>query len=52
GFAYSVIDDDCFDNHSHTHEMGHNLGCFHDRDNSNTQTDYSHGWRYCTGDVQ
>ncbi|CAN0080080.1 unnamed protein product [Scytosiphon promiscuus] len=52
GFGYSLIDDDCFDNHSHTHEMAHNLGCFHDRDNSNTQTDYSHGWRYCTGDVQ
>ena len=52
GLGYSVMDDGCFDNHSHTHEMAHNLGCYHDRDNSNTQHAYRHGWRYCTGDVQ
>lgn len=51
-FGYSLMDDGCFDNLSHTHEMGHNLGCYHDRENSNTITDYSHGWRYCTGDAQ
>eukprot|EP00903_Cladosiphon_okamuranus_P015479 g14291.t1 len=52
--GYSLMDDDCFDNFTHSHEMGHNLGCDHDRDNSSggVNTDYGHGWRYCEGDVQ
>ncbi|CAM9322195.1 unnamed protein product, partial [Hapterophycus canaliculatus] len=50
--GYSLMDDDCFDNYTHTHEMGHNLGCGHDRSHSSIQTDYSHGLRYCSGDVR
>lgn len=51
--GYSLMDVGCFDNYSHTHEMAHNLGCYHDRANSNIQSEYSHGWRYCTtGDFQ
>ena len=42
------MDDDCFDNFTHSHEMGHNLGCLHDRDNSDTVSDFNHGWRYCS----
>jgi len=34
-------------------EIGHNMGCWHDRDNhSSTPTDYSHGLRYCTGETK
>eukprot|EP00752_Nemacystus_decipiens_P004376 g3999.t1 len=47
--GYSLLEVSCFDNHSHTHEMAHNLGCYHDRANSGPTTDYSHGYRYCTG---
>ncbi|CAM9269926.1 unnamed protein product [Ectocarpus sp. 8 AP-2014] len=49
--GYSLVDSNCFDNLSHTHEIAHNMGCHHDRDNSDVDTDYSHGWRYCTGTV-
>eukprot|EP00903_Cladosiphon_okamuranus_P019467 g17901.t1 len=50
--GYSLMTLSCFDNLTHSHEMGHNLGCLHDRANSNYLTEYDHGWRYCTGAVQ
>ncbi|CAN0294652.1 unnamed protein product, partial [Ectocarpus sp. 8 AP-2014] len=46
---YSLVNSKCFDNFSHTHEIAHNMGCRHDRDNTGADTEYSHGWRYCTG---
>ncbi|CAM9444977.1 unnamed protein product, partial [Ectocarpus sp. 13 AM-2016] len=49
--GYSLVDSSCFDNLSHTHEIAHNMGCHHDRSNSDVDTAYSHGWRYCTGTV-
>ncbi|CAN0210802.1 unnamed protein product, partial [Ectocarpus sp. 6 AP-2014] len=48
-FGFSLVGSNCFDNLSHTHEIAHNMGCYHDRLNSNTQDAYRHGYRYCTG---
>ncbi|CAB1100369.1 unnamed protein product [Ectocarpus sp. CCAP 1310/34] len=48
-FGFSLVDSNCFDNFSHTHEIAHNMGCYHDRENSLTQDDYRHGYRYCEG---
>ncbi|CAM9373919.1 unnamed protein product, partial [Ectocarpus sp. 8 AP-2014] len=51
--GFSLMDSICFLNWTQTHEFGHNLGCRHDRDNSNTgTTEYGHGLRYCTGTPQ
>ena len=49
--GFSVVDADSFDEFTHTHELAHNLGCLHNRENSETQTDYSHGMRYCDIDL-
>ncbi|CAB1101779.1 unnamed protein product [Ectocarpus sp. CCAP 1310/34] len=48
-FGFSLVDSNCFDNFSHTHEIAHNMGCYHDKNNSDTQHAYRHGWRYCEG---
>lgn len=45
GFAIVVAD--CFNNHSHTHEMGHNLGCYHNPEDTSRVHDYAYGFRYC-----
>lgn len=54
--AYSVVDVNCLHEGSFIvpHELVHNLGCQHDRDNTNEKllTDYGHGWRYCDGDTK
>ncbi|CAM9277620.1 unnamed protein product, partial [Ectocarpus sp. 12 AP-2014] len=51
--GYSLMDSLCFENWTQTHEFGHNLGCRHDRGNSDTgMTAYGHGLRYCTGTPQ
>jgi hypothetical protein len=48
--AYTVVNWQCATNlHSFAHEVGHNLGCDHDRDNGNYfchEDDYSYGWRW------
>lgn len=48
--GYSLVKVGCLDNFSHTHEFGRNIGCHHNRDNSNAQFEYSHGLQYidCT----
>ncbi|CAM9938469.1 unnamed protein product, partial [Ectocarpus sp. 4 AP-2014] len=52
-FGFSLMDSLCFDNWTQTHEFGHNLGCRHNRENTNTgMTDYGHGMRYCSGTPQ
>lgn len=35
-------------------EIGHNMGCYHDIANNGLDppNDYSHGLRYCSGDVR
>ncbi|CAN0531170.1 unnamed protein product, partial [Scytosiphon promiscuus] len=49
-YAFSVVYATCIDNFSHTHELGHNLGCSHNRVDSTEDHDYAHGLRYCDGD--
>ncbi|CAM9759794.1 unnamed protein product [Ascophyllum nodosum] len=42
----------CLDGFTHSHEVGHNMGCYHDIDTQGgIQESYFHGYRYCTGDV-
>ena len=48
-YGFSIVKPTCLDNYIHTHEYGHNFGCFHNRENSIRDTEYSHGLRYCSG---
>ncbi len=46
--AYSVVNTDCFDNHSLAHELGHNYGAHHDREHTGGVEGafpYSHGYQ-------
>jgi hypothetical protein len=48
-FAHSTVYHGCFSTFSHIHEIGHNMGALHDRDNV-APADYggtNHGLRYC-----
>ncbi|CAM9223389.1 unnamed protein product, partial [Ectocarpus sp. 6 AP-2014] len=48
--GFSVAKATCLENLTHTHEIGHNLGCRHDRESdADSKTEYAHGLRYCTG---
>eukprot|EP00903_Cladosiphon_okamuranus_P011265 g10623.t1 len=50
-YGYGLIDRNCFDGRTTTHELGHNLGADHDRINTGLGwTDYGHGKRYCGED--
>jgi len=45
-YAFNVTDVDCISNHSLTHEIGHNQGSEHDRNNANSGAyPYSYGYR-------
>lgn len=46
-YGYSIVRASCLDNHSHTHEFGHNLGCHHNRGDTSSSTDYAHAVQYC-----
>ncbi|MDD5113889.1 MAG: M12 family metallo-peptidase [Methylobacter sp.] len=52
-YAFSVVHDDsvyaCLSNQSMAHELGHNQGNNHDRDNSTSAAayDYSYGYKLC-----
>ncbi|MEO5729220.1 MAG: M12 family metallo-peptidase [Byssovorax sp.] len=49
-YAFSTVSSTCISNYSVTHELGHNMGCAHDRDNAGTTTyayPYAYGYRYC-----
>ena len=48
--AFSVVNSDCFDNHTLAHELGHNQGNAHNRDNAANSGWYPHsyGYRKCT----
>lgn len=45
--AYNVVDKECVSNETFHHELGHNMGCHHDRANAGTVPfTYSYGWRW------
>lgn len=48
--GFSVVRTWCFDGLSPQHEFGHNLGCSHNREISDTTTDYGYGYRNCDVD--
>lgn len=53
-YAYSVVADVwASGNLAFPHEVGHNLGCYHDRQNSSTLTHpYAYGWRFYGNNAQ
>lgn len=51
-FGYSLMDVDCFNVYAHTHEMAHNFGCTHNKEDTDRVTDYSYGYRRCSGPTQ
>jgi len=46
--AFNVVDKDCITNFSFAHEVGHNLGCHHDRDNAGGGAAFSYAYGYRT----
>ncbi|HYG75504.1 MAG TPA: Ig-like domain-containing protein [Planctomycetota bacterium] len=42
--AFSVVDRTCVKNHTYIHELGHNLGCAHDKANSGGQGAFSYAY--------
>ncbi|MCC6951903.1 MAG: hypothetical protein IT433_10725 [Phycisphaerales bacterium] len=47
--AFTVTDKDCISNYTFAHELGHNMGCAHDRDNGSSAA-YSYAFGYRTPD--
>merc|ERR1712226_59109 len=45
GYMFSVTNWGYIPGHTFAHELGHNWGCYHNRDDSNTQAAYAHGWQ-------
>jgi hypothetical protein len=44
--AFSVTDKDCINGYTFAHELGHNMGCAHDRDNAGSAAyPYAYGYR-------
>ncbi|KAG5175903.1 hypothetical protein JKP88DRAFT_283269 [Tribonema minus] len=52
-YGYSVVYSDCIASYSHIHEIGHNMGCQHNVENSGQTTvwPYGDGYRYCNDGV-
>lgn len=51
---YSVVHRTCLENVSYIHEIGHNLGANHDKENARLMPNdvYNHGYRQCNGSVR
>ncbi len=47
-WAFGVVSQGCVDGHSYAHELGHNMGAAHDRQNAGdcAYHGYSYGWRF------
>jgi Metallo-peptidase family M12B Reprolysin-like len=41
----SISDQSCLSSFTFSHEIGHNLGCYHDRKNCERSHEYAHGYR-------
>ncbi|KAG5192055.1 hypothetical protein JKP88DRAFT_284721 [Tribonema minus] len=52
-YGFSVVYSDCIVSYSHIHEIGHNMGCQHNAENSGDATMWSYGvgYRYCNDGV-
>ncbi|CAM9749061.1 unnamed protein product, partial [Laminaria digitata] len=50
-FGYSIVHVNCINNFSHIHEIGHNMGANHNKENSNSAHEYAFAQRYCDGDA-
>ena len=44
-YAFSTTNKDYIAGHTFAHELGHNFGCYHDRQNSGIEHDYAHGFQ-------
>ncbi len=47
-YAFNVVDKDCVPNFTFAHEVGHNVGCHHDRDNAGGGAAFSYSYGYRT----
>lgn len=47
-YGFSVTDKDCIGGYTFTHELGHNMGCHHDRDNAGPNVSYPYAYGYRT----
>jgi len=47
-YAVNVVDKDCVPNFTFAHEVGHNLGCHHDRANAGSTPAFSYSYGYRT----
>ncbi|CAM9859463.1 unnamed protein product, partial [Hapterophycus canaliculatus] len=48
-YGFSVVHTNCLPNFSHIHELGHNCGANHDKENAVTSHSYSYAYRVCSG---
>lgn len=49
-YGYSIVHTNCLTNFSHIHEIGHNMGANHNKENSRVSHEYAYAQRYCDGD--
>mmetsp|Transcript_13716 Transcript_13716/g.21621 ORF Transcript_13716/g.21621 Transcript_13716/m.21621 type:complete len:1135 (+) Transcript_13716:83-3487(+) len=42
---FSVTSYDCIERHTFVHEIGHNFGCFHNRESTTDDDPYAHGYQ-------
>lgn len=50
-YGISVVSMNCLSNLSHIHEIGHNFGANHDRENALSVNNYGYAYRECDGEA-